>query len=167
MLLAAVLIANIFISRCSGGKYSPLLLLEHEDENIPVYESSVKIRSEDISKLSESIESFCKKKGVAARLSLLTALSVEEMGVYTSEQSYHSRIDYLDILLKIYPEYILLDTRSIGKPFDTAAVPEKYSNMDVLRKISASFEYSYILGMNQTRIRLARDDGKRIYESSW
>ena len=92
---------------------------------------------------------------------MLTALSVEEMGVYTSEQSDYSRIDYLDILLKIYPEYILLDTRSIGKPFDTAAVPEEYSSQAVLRKRSTSLEYSYILGLNQTRIRLIRDDGKR------
>ena len=61
-------------------------------------------------------------------------------------------VNYLDILLKIYPEYILIDFRSIGRPFDTSATSNKYSNIEILKKIVTNMEYNYILGMNQTRL---------------
>ena len=152
LLLCAVLAVNLVISRRSGGKYSKLLLLEHEDKAIPVYERSIKTEAASVSRLSESIQAFCVREGVEARLALLTALSVEEMGAYTADQNSSARIEDLDILLKIYPDHILMDFRSIGRPFDTSAAPEEYSNMAVLKKIVTSMEYHYILGMNQTRL---------------
>ncbi len=152
LLLGVVLTFNYALSVRSGGKYSKLLLLEHEDENIPVYECTVKMRSENISRLAEDIQGFCTLKGVDTRVAALTAVSVEEMSVYSSEQSKTNRIDYLDILLKIYPEYILIDFRSIGSPFDSSATTKKYSNMEILRKTVTNMEYNYILGMNQTRL---------------
>ena len=147
-----MLAVNLVISRRSGGKYSKLLLLEHEDKAIPVYERSIKTEAASVSRLSESIQAFCVREGVEARLALLTALSVEEMGAYTADQNSSARIEDLDILLKIYPDHILMDFRSIGRPFDTSAAPEEYSNMAVLKKIVTSMEYHYILGMNQTRL---------------
>ena len=110
------------------------------------------MKSENISRLAEDIQGFCIRKGLDTGVAALTAVSVEEMSVYSSEQSKTNRIDYLDILLKIYPEHILIDFRSIGMPFDTSATTEKYSNMEILKKIVTNMEYNYILGMNQTRL---------------
>ena len=160
MLLLAVLMINLVISVRSRRKYSILLLLEHEDENVPVYECTLKMRSENISRLAEEIQDFCVGKGVDTTLSALTAVSVEEMSVYSSEQSETHKIDFLDILLKIYPEHILIDFRSIGSPFDISATSEKYSNMEILRRIVTDMDYNYVLGMNQTRLicKAASDD---------
>ena len=154
LLLGAILAANFVISARSGGKYSRLLLLENEEEKIPVYDCTIHMDPQQISALAETIQNFCLQEKIEGPLSALTALSVEEMSMYTLEQSKGLGIDYLDMLMKIYPEYVLLDFRSIGRPFDVSAVPEEYSNMQVLREVVSSMEYNYVLGMNQTRLRV-------------
>lgn len=158
LLLAAVLIINFIISVRSGGKYSRLLLLEHEDENIPVYECSVKTSDNAISNIAESIQEFCLKERVDKKKAILTAVSVEEMTVYTAEQNTYSRIEDLDIILKIYPDHILIDFSSVGRPFDisSAASTEEYSNMAVLKKTASEIEYNYMIGMNKTRIKVRK-----------
>ncbi|MBQ7266084.1 MAG: polysaccharide biosynthesis C-terminal domain-containing protein [Firmicutes bacterium] len=156
LLVFGIVVVNIIISIRSKGKYSKLLLLEHEDENIPVYECSINAINKDVSELSKNIQTFCEDHGTEQKLSLLTALSVEEMSVFTIEQNKNSHIDQIDILLKIYPEYILMDFRSIGTPFDISATTEEYSNMDILKKIVTDMEYNYVLGMNQTRLKYNR-----------
>ena len=76
---------------------------------------------------------------------------------YTADNTdQKSAAAFIDVLLKIYPEEVLMDVRSIGKPHDPSTAPaEEYSNVDVLRKAASSVEYNYVLGMNQTRIRIA------------
>ena len=64
--------------------------------------------------------------------------------------------DKIDMLVKVYPDYLLLDFRSIGKPFDVSSEVSKGSNLDVLRKLSYSADFSYVMGMNLTRIKLLR-----------
>lgn len=154
LLLFSVLIINRIISIRSNGKYSKVLLLEHEEDNIPVFECSVDTRNKVISNLSEDVQKFCLREGVDPKLALFTAVSVEEMSVYTAKQNSYSKIENLDILLKIYPDHILIDFSSIGRPFDTVAAPEEYSNMEVLRKTAQDIEYNYVLGMNRTRIKM-------------
>ena len=152
--MGAILAANFVISARSGGKYSRLLLLENEEEKIPVYDCTIHMDPQQISALAETIQNFCLQEKIEGPLAALTALSVEEMSMHTLEQSKGLGIDYLDMLMKIYPEYVLLDFRSIGRPFDVSAVPEEYSNMQVLREVVSSMEYNYVLGMNQTRLRV-------------
>ncbi|MBR1738014.1 MAG: hypothetical protein IJ736_13550 [Firmicutes bacterium] len=153
LLLFAIIAVNTIISIRSKGKYSKFILLEYEDENIPVYDCTIDAKKENISKLSENIQEFCMEHGIERKLSVLTAISVEEMSVYTTKQNKESNIDNIDILLKIYPEYILMDFRSIGVPFDISATTDEYSNMEILKKIVTDMEYNYVLGMNQTRIK--------------
>ena len=74
------------------------------------------------------------------------------MSVYSDTQSNATQINDMDILLKIYPENIMIDFRSIGKPFDTSTATEEYSNVAILRKIVSDIKYTYVLGMNQTRL---------------
>ena len=155
LLLAAVLIINSIISIRSKGKYSKVLLLEHEDNSIPVFECTVNTNNDIISNLSEDVQEFCLKEGVNPKLAVLTAVSVEEMSVYTAKQNAYSKIENLDILLKIYPDHILIDFTSIGRPFDTSTATEEYSNMAVLRKTAPDMEYNYTLGMNRTRIKVS------------
>ncbi|MBQ7159977.1 MAG: hypothetical protein IJS09_11240 [Treponema sp.] len=152
LLLTSILAINYVISMRSYKKFSWLLLLEHEDENIPVYECSLKMKPEAISQLAENIQHFCLNAGVDEKLSALTAISVEEMSVYSVTQSNATQINDMDILLKIYPENIMIDFRSIGKPFDTSTATEEYSNVAILRKIVSDIKYTYVLGMNQTRL---------------
>ena len=114
---------------------------------------------EDISELAGNIESFCESQDLEPRLTTLTALVSEEMSVYTLENSHDTKVQSIDIILKIFPDYVLMDFRSIGKAYDLSSMPENkndFSSMTVLRKIASSFEYNYTLGMNQTRIKVDR-----------
>ena len=158
LMLLGILTINSIISVRSQGRYSKLFLIEKEDVNIPVFDSTVGINAKDISVLSDNIQGFCHEHGLGPKLSMLAALVAEEMSAYTMEKREETKLDSIDIILKIYPEYILIDLRSIGKPYDPTTAPEAndYSSITVLRKTASSLEYNYTLGMNQTRIKVNR-----------
>ncbi len=157
LILISVLTVNYMISKRSNGKYSRILLLEHEPSDIPVFDSTVRMNDEDISGLASKVQEFCLNAGLGDKLSVRTALSAEEMSVYTMSQKEQTMIDCLDILIKVYPEDILIDVRSIGKPLDTAGAKGDFSNLSVLRSAVSSMTYDYVLGMNQTRLKVKRD----------
>ena len=96
--------------------------------------------------------------GAAVFASLSGAHEEKRAGkVYTMSQKEQTKIDCLDILIKVYPEDILIDVRSIGKPLDTAGAKGDFSNLSVLRSAVSSMTYDYVLGMNQTRLKVKRD----------
>ena len=148
-----VTLINFILSRRSGGKYSPVLLLQKDDAQIPVYDCTLRMDPEDITSLAEDIQTFCLEQKVPGPFAALTAVSVEEMCMYTVDQKENHGIDYIDFLLKIYPDHVLMDFRSIGKAFDVSAATEDYSSIAVLKKVVSSMEYNYVLGMNQTRLK--------------
>lgn len=159
LMLAVILVINLVISARSGGKYSRFMLIEKEDTTVPVFDCTIMMSREDISELAGNIESFCESQDLEPRLTTLTALVSEEMSVYTLENSHDTKVQSIDIILKIFPDYVLMDFRSIGKAYDLSSMPENkndFSSMTVLRKIASSFEYNYTLGMNQTRIKVDR-----------
>ena len=150
-----MLITNRIIGKSSKGKYNGLLLLERE-ENIPVFDSTIALRKEDVVEAAKDLQDFCKKAEIPDKLSALVALASEEMGNYSIEHKEKRRLDEIDLLLKVYKDRIVMDVRSIGKPFDiTACDAEQFSNVDVIRKVASSIEYGYVTGMNQTRITIA------------
>ena len=159
LMLLVILIINLRISARSGGKYSRFMLIEKEDTNIPVFDCTIMMSREDISRLADNIQSFCEANELEPRLTTMTALVSEEMSVYTLENSKDTEVHSIDIILKIFPGYVLMDFRSIGKAYDLSSMPENkndFSSMAVLRKAASSVEYNYTLGMNQTRIKVER-----------
>jgi len=112
---------------------------------------------EDISVASEKIQDFCSENGVAFKIALKIGLLCEEMAVYTVNHRKDS--GDIDLMLIISDNEITLDFRSIGVPFD----PNKKSDDDVeenivlLQKIASEISYNYIMGMNNTRIRIERE----------
>lgn len=160
MLVGTVLI-NMAIIRKNPGKFQGIMLVEKEDDSIPVYETSIKLDSQAISQNSQDLQAFCEQNLSDEKLSILVAVAAEEMGVYSMEMKNQTSLDELDILVKIYPGEVLMDFRSMGKPFDiSTASTRNYSNAFMLKKIAGSVEYVYIVGMNQTRIRIKRNQEK-------
>ena len=153
LLLFGVIVVNYMISRRSKGMFSGFLLLENESRTIPTFATTVRMNSDDISALTSAIQAFCDKAQIEEKTALFAAVSLEEMCMYTIKNS--ETTDYIDILFKIYPDHILMDFRSIGKPFDpTLADPEEFSNLATLRKLVSSLDFNYVLGMNQTRLTI-------------
>jgi hypothetical protein len=139
----------------SHGKYSGFLLIEHEDETIPVYDATIYLTESEVVENASRLEEFCCAH-LEGPLSSLVAVASEEIGICCVQRKDNHMLDEIDILVKLYPDMAVMDIRSIGKPFDVMSLDEeRFSNIDVLRKISSSIEYSYVTGMNQTRIKIA------------
>ncbi|MBQ7583085.1 MAG: hypothetical protein IJT24_00605, partial [Lachnospiraceae bacterium] len=157
LLLLGILITNYVIAARSGGRFRGFLLYEYEEEGIPSYDATIHLKENDIAENAKSIQEFCDEKLADPGLAAMVAVASEEMGIYTMNLKDKSLLDEFDLLLKIYEDKVIMDIRSIGKPFDITSSPaEEYSGIDVLRKIAGSIDYAYVTGMNQTRIKIKR-----------
>ena len=157
LMLLVIVIVNHAISARSGGQYSGILVLPNEDADLPVYDATVPLERNETERVVCDLQDFCKQKLTSEKTCVLIALAFEEMISYTADNTDQKSVAaFIDVLLQIYPDEVLMDVRSIGKPHDPSTAPaEEYSNVDVLRKAASSVEYNYVLGMNQTRIRIA------------
>ncbi len=162
VMLVLILGINLILSLRKKSRCQGILLLEREDERIPTYDATIRLDSKSISDGSRELQSFCERYIRDDTLPVLIAVAAEEMSVYSMSMKDSTELDQLDILVKIYPREILMDFRSMGKPFDIATAHQQgFSNALMLKKIASSEEYSYIIGLNQTRIHIGR---KRIKE---
>lgn len=156
IMIIVIVTVNYLISARSKGKYSGILVLPNEDPDVPVYDATVPLDKDKIENIVCSLQEFCNSHLRSEKTSVMIAVAFEEMISYTADKrgKNHST-DECDVLLKIFPDEVLLDVRSVGKPHDPSTAPaDDYSNVDVLRKVASSIEYNYVMGMNQTRIRL-------------
>lgn len=83
-------------------------------------------------------------------------LAVEEMTVYTSN---HINKQFpIDILVRLYDDRLEINFRSSGSSFSPLSETDNDDtlNLQLLRALAVSLEYDYIMGMNCTRIILAR-----------
>ena len=157
LLLLGILITNYVIAARSGGRFRGFLLYEYEEEGIHSYDATIHLKENDIAENAKSIQEFCDEKLADPGLAAMVAVASEEMGIYTMNLKDKGLLDEFDLLLKIYEDKVIMDIRSIGKPFDITSSPaEEYSGIDVLRKIAGSIDYAYVTGMNQTRIKIKR-----------
>ena len=156
LLDAGIIVANLIIIYRSKGRYKSLILFEEEDADVPVFDITYTAETGQISEITEKLESFCKENRMTESVSMFAGIISEEMSVITRDNKDKKGTDKVDMLVKIYPEYLLFDFRSIGKPFDVSQEVCKGSNLDVLKKISYSSDFSYVMGMNLTRIKLMR-----------
>ena len=84
------------------------------------------------------------------------ALAVEEMAVFAS--NHKSQDAYMDVLVRIYDENVEIDFRSLGPSIDVMEEEEKEMeiNTRMLRAVVSKIETEYIMGMNATRITIAK-----------
>ncbi|MBQ4282226.1 MAG: hypothetical protein II753_09030, partial [Spirochaetales bacterium] len=162
VMLVLILGINLILSLRKKSRCHGILLLEREDERVPTYDATIRLDSKSISDGSRELQAFCERYIRDDTLPVLITVAAEEMSVYSMSMKDSTELDQLDILVKIYPREILMDFRSMGKPFDIATAHQQgFSNALMLKKIASSEEYSYLIGLNQTRIHIGR---KRIKE---
>ena len=158
LILAGILITNLFIARASGGRFRGVALYEYEFETIPTYDVTIELDAGDLSENSDLLQKFCDDSGLDPVVSELVAVASEEMGTYAENCMDDAELEKIDLLVKILDDDVVMDVRTVGRPFDITSSPaEDFSNIDLLRKISRSIDYSYITGMNQTRIRISKE----------
>ena len=129
---------------------------------IPTFDATIRLDNESISRNCKELQEFCEKQIRDDTLPVLIAVAAEEMSVYSMTMKDQTTLDEMDILVKIYRNEVLMDFRSIGKPFNIATAHQQgFSNALMLKRIASKEEYGYIIGLNQTRIHIGR---KRIKE---
>lgn len=162
ILLAIMLIWNRSIVRRSNGAVSGLLLASCEDKAEKVFDVTIFEDGKSISDISKALQNFCTSNGIDVRSATHAALCVEEMAVYT--RNHHKKNDYIDILARLYEDRIEIDFRSLGNSFNPLVVSDGdiAENIQLLNGIASKLEYTYIMGMNCSRITILRKTGADV-----
>jgi len=153
MLLCGILLWN---KHLAGGRYTGLLLTEQEEVAIQKQDFTMTGEKETISRISLQVTEICKKWGMKSRTAKLVGSMIEEMAVYS--ERHHRIIEEYDVLLRLYDDRVEIDFRSLGdscNPLQDSDIDDD-CNLAYLRKLSASLEYDYIMGMNSTHIVLRK-----------
>ena len=156
LLLAFIIVTNLVIAKKHPDTRSGLLL-EEKDAAPPQMDVTILDDNQDISQLSEQVRSACTEAGVSPAVSARTALLLEEMTLYL--RNHKKREDYLDIMMRVYPDSVELNFRNIGvyvNP-DKETEDDIRENMLLLKSMAREIDNSYIMGMNNIRIVLDRN----------
>lgn len=156
LLLVIMLVWNHRIVKSSNGRYQSWLLAAREDEAEAVFDVTIYEDGRNISSVSEELRKFCIADGIDSHAATFSALCVEEMALYTRNR--HEKTDYMDILVRLYTDKVEIDFRSLGNSFNPLVATEGdvAENIRLLQGIASKLEYSYIMGMNCTRITITR-----------
>ncbi len=155
VLLCGILLVNRMIVAGSNGRYIGNLLIEVEPKDVHVYDITIRMNEPGAFDSVQEVQSFCQEHGMEEKRAILISLSVEEMISYIMDHSPLKKDDHADILLRIQGKEALIYFRSIGQPFEPTSAPvEAFSNLDVLRKVAKEVDFSYVMGLNQTRVIL-------------
>lgn len=156
LLLMIMLVWNRCIVNRSNGRYKGWLLAAREDEAQVLFDVTIYEDEHNISSASEELMKFCTANGIDSYTATHSALCVEEMALYTRNRQ--QKKDYMDILVRLYADKVEIDFRSLGNSFNPLVATEGdvAENIRLLQGIASKLEYSYIMGMNCTRITITR-----------
>ena len=154
ILFVGMLLWNYHLVR--KNSYTGILLSERDEHAEQVWDFTVTSNVQDISFVSEQLCALGEKGGLNHKQAMKFGLAVEEMTVYTSN---HINKQFpIDILVRLYDDRLEINFRSSGSSFSPLSETDNDDtlNLQLLRALAVSLEYDYIMGMNCTRIILAR-----------
>ena len=156
LLLLYIAVSNLVIRKKQQKTYSGQFPGE-KDPAQPILDVTILDQNQDIALLSERVQAACEEAGVSPTVSRRAALLLEEMAVYL--RNHKKREDYMDIMMRAYPDSVEIDFRNIG----VYVTPDKETeddireNMLLMKSMAREISNSYIMGMNNIRIVLDRD----------
>jgi len=135
---------------------STLFLLPASNTSVS-WDRTIGATTEDATKLSVEMISFCKDNGLDGKIANHIGLAIEEMAVNTAMFNENKNIT-IDIMIQISAGETLLRLRDNGKIFN----PTNESNtaqynsdgIQLIKKIATKVEFSCLLGFNITIITL-------------
>lgn len=152
IILTGIFFINRGIAARSDGKYKGFWLIT-DDRNV-VADLTFRADPGEIGHITREIEKTCRDHGMSMSRAMLASVSVEEMVVITSRSAPSSGAIPMDVLIQKGEEAITIDLLSIGSPFNPTTDPDagELDSFEMLRRLSRSVTYDYVLGMNTTRI---------------
>ena len=160
LLTFMILAVNRRIELRSGGRLRGPLLYEVDEDSKPVIDVTITDDPSSIGGLSKELQEACEESGFTKRDAMRAALAVEEMAVYASNKK--SQNAYMDIIVRLHKDNVIIDFRSLGEYFDPIrdAEEDMPENVKLLRGIASDINNDYMLGMNSTRITITAADSQ-------
>ena len=140
-----------YVNKKTNDEYRGFFINKHSDvENVLEY--TVKGNLEEIVGLSSKVEDYL--KDYESRT--LVSLAIEEMLVNII--NLNKEVDFIDVIVKIEEEYILVSVKDPGIEFNPVIKNEvlEFDNISMLNRIADKIDYSRVLGLNSTVIRIRR-----------
>ncbi|NLE26220.1 MAG: hypothetical protein GX625_12925 [Clostridiaceae bacterium] len=156
----------IFIAvRCnikrSNGSMEGLFLISMSGEEEKLLDVTIANDIKEAAGLSEKVIQFCLANRIEMKTANHVGLAVEEMAVNIIEHGYKKNIkNYIDILIKIRGNEVIIALRDNGIPFDPTMYKEDentYSCSGILlvKALAKSIHYTRLIGLNSSIIILA------------
>lgn len=150
------LMTEVLIFAVSGGRYLWWVRKDQDAVDLSEKVLYLSVRPKDAVEASRMIRQFAEENGCSARIAYRMALCMEEMVAYVVQTHEQETVDIM-IMAKFWPEKGIFCIIDDGKciALNESKETEKLTtdNYELLKKVSKSVEYQYILNMNYTVIR--------------
>lgn len=140
----------------SKGKYDSFYLLPSGDDN-EIVSLSFKGTKENASGVSLYLTSFLASHNIEKNKSNRIAVAVEGISANLAERTGKGKKADVDIRILIDRDEIIISIRDNGKPYNFTSERDSedmISEINVVRAISKSVEYSSVLGFNRLMIKI-------------
>lgn len=157
-----ILVAVRCIIKKSKGSLKGLFLISTPGGEEKLLDVTISNKINEATGLSEKVIQFCLTNKIDMKTASHVGLAVEEMAVNITEHGYKKNIkNYIDILIKIRENEVIIALRDNGIPFDPTMYKEDentYSCSGILlvKALAESIHYTRLIGLNSTIIILAR-----------
>ena len=144
------------IKRKSKGKYQSFYLLEFNDNN-EIVSLSFKGSKENASGVSLYLTSFLTSHNIEKNIANRIAVAVEGISADIAERTCKKKKADIDIRIMIDGGDTIISIRDNGEPYDIVpndSEEKTLSEIEVVKAVSKSVEYSSVLGFNRLVIKI-------------
>ena len=144
------------IKRKSKGKYQSFYLLEFNDNN-EIVSLSFKGSKENASGVSLYLTSFLTSHNIEKNIANRIAVAVEGISADIAERTCKKKKADIDIRIMIDGGDTIISIRDNGEPYDIVSNDSEektLSEIEVVKAVSKSVEYSSVLGFNRLVIKI-------------
>lgn len=147
---------TLVIKRKSKGKYDSFYLLESSDDN-QIVSLSFKGSKENASGVSLYLTSFLTSHNIEKNVANRIAVAVEGISADIAERTDNKKKADIDIRIMIDGGDTIISIRDNGEPYDIVSNDSEektLSEIEVVKAVSKSVEYSSVLGFNRLVIKV-------------
>ena len=147
---------TLVIKRKSKGKYDSFYLIESNDNN-EIVSLSFKGSKENASGVSLYLTSFLTSHNIEKNVANRIAVAVEGISADIAERTGKKKKPDIDIRIMIDGGDAIISIRDNGEPYDIVlndSEEKTLSEIEVVKAVSKSVEYSSVLGFNRLVIKI-------------
>ncbi len=144
-----IIVYSIYINKKTKGEYTGFFINKHNDDK-DVFEYTISGNTKDAVDLARDVGDFL----AGEKSSSLVSLAIEEMLVNIIE--INDNVDTIDVIVRKEKGYILISVKDSGIEFNPVIEQKEleFDSISVLNNIAEDVDYSRVLGLNSTVIKI-------------